>query len=169
MSCDQLPVLIECPNWANFPEYDEFLYQLFKQDFIDSQPLYEKKKVVIRKHPLVNGKEQTFFHVTSKDYKEGEERFPDPRRCERIQWIRKFIENNFCLDSCNECDGIKVWEEEYKKNKRIYLLLEEEKYIVILEKRENYCLLITAYYLDYPHTLDKLLKKYNAYIKQKAP
>lgn len=169
MSCNQLPALVLCENWANFNAYDEILYKIFKQDFIDTQPLYEGKKVVIRKHPLVEGKEQTFFHITSKDYKENEERCPDPRRCERIKWIKKFIENNFCLDDCEECEGIKVWEESYKKNQRIYLLLEEEKYLVILERRETYCLLITAYYLDYTHSLEKVLKKYNAYIKQKAP
>jgi hypothetical protein len=67
------------------------------------------------------------------------------------------------------CDGIKVWEEDYKTNQRIYLLLEEERYIVIIERRETYCLLITAYYLDYDHSLRKLLAKYDAYIKQNAP
>lgn len=169
MSCNQLPNLIICENWADFNKYDDILYQIFKRDFIDSQPLYENKKVFIRKHPLVNNREQAYFHITSKDYKENEERCPDPRRCERIAWVRKFIENDFCLDECDICDGIKVWEEPYKTNKRIYLFLEEEKYVVIIERRETYCLLITAYYLDYEHTLTKLLQKYNAYIRQNAP
>lgn len=168
MGCNQLPELVICENWAKFNEYDELLYLIFKRDFIDSKPLYENKEVVIRRHPLVNGKEQTFYHVTSKDYKKNEERYPDPRRCERIKWIRKFIENNFCIDDCDLCNGLKIWEEPYKTNQRIYFLFEEERYVIIIEKRENYCLLITAYYLDYDHSLDKLVKKYNAYIKQKA-
>ncbi len=171
MSCNQLPSLVVCENWAKFDDYDNIIYQIFKRDFIDSSPTYENKKVVIRRHPLVGDKEQTFFHVTSKDYdyNKSEDRCPDPRRCERIKWIRKFIENDFCLDDCSECDGIKVWEEPYKTNERIYLLLEEENYIVIIERRETYFLLITAYYLEHSHSLRKLLKKYNAYIKQKAP
>ena len=169
MSCEQLPELITCNNWAEFKTYDELLYQIFKRDFIDSKPTFENKEVWIRRHPLVDDKEQTFFHITSKDYKENEDRLPDPRRCERIAWVRKFIENNFCIDDCTICDGIKVWEEDYKSNKRIYLLLEEERYIVIIERRETYCLLITAYYIDYDHSLRKLLAKYSAYIKQNAP
>lgn len=169
MECNELPELIVCENWSKFDEYDELLYQIFKHDFIDSKPLYEDKEVIIRKHPLVNDKEQTYFHITSKDYNQNEERYPDPRRCERIKWVRTFIENDFCIDSCNLCDGLKVWEEPYKTNQRIYLLFEEERYIVIIERRETYCLLITAYYLDYEHSLNKLIKKYNAYIKQKAP
>ena len=169
MSCDQLPELVVCENWAEFDTYDNKLYQIFKRDFIDSHPLYEGKDVVIRRHPIVDDREQTFYHITSKDYHVNVERCPDPRRCERIAWVRKFIENNFCIDDCDICEGIKVWEEKYKSNKRIYLLLEEEKFIVIIERRETYCLLITAYYLDYEHSLIKLLKKYNAYIKQNAP
>ena len=168
MECNQLPKLVVCENWAKFDEYDEVLYRIFKRDFIDSRPLYENKEVVIRRHPLVNNKEQTFFHITSKDYKENEERYPDPRRCERIEWIRKFIENNFCIGSCNMCDGLKIWEEPYKTNQRIYLLFEEVRFIVIVERRENYCLLITAYYIDYEHSLKKLLKKYDIYKAKNA-
>ena len=169
MSCEQLPELVICNNWAEFKNYDDILYQIFKRDFIDSKPMFENKEVLIRRHPLVDEREQTFFHITSKDYKENEERCPDPRRCERIAWVRKFIENDFCLDDCSMCDGIKVWEEDYKTNQRIYLFLEEERYIVIIERRETYCLLITAYYLDYDHSLRKLLAKYDVYIKQNAP
>lgn len=39
--------------------------------------------------------------------------------------------------------------------------------MVILERRERYNMLITAYYLDYPHSLEKQLKKYNYYQKTK--
>ena len=169
MSCEQLPSLVICNNWAEFQNYDNILYQIFKRDFIDSKPIFENKEVLIRRHPLVDEREQTFFHITSKDYKENEERCPDPRRCERIAWVRKFIENDFCLENCDRCDGIKVWEENYKTNQRIYLLLEEERFIVIIERRKTYCLLVTAYYLYYDHSLRKLLAKYDAYIKQNAP
>lgn len=168
MGCNQMPELMMCDDWAKFDEYDELLYQIFKRDFIDSRPLYEHKEVGIRKHPMVNDKEQTFFHITSKDYNKNDERCPDPRRCERIGWIRKFIENDFCVDSCNLCNGLKIWEEAYKTNQRIYLLFEEERYVVIIERRKTYFLLITAYYLDYNHSLNKLIKRYNTYEKQKA-
>ena len=169
MSCEQLPPLVVCENWAEFEKYDEILYQILKHDFIESKPQFESKNVVIRRHPKVNEREQTFFHITSKDYKENEERCPDPRRCERIAWVRKFIENNFCIDDCEVCEGIKIWEESYAANERVFLLLENERYVVILERRETYFLLVTAYYLDYNHSLRKMVKKYNAYTKQNAP
>lgn len=89
---------------------------------------------------------------------------PDFRRCERIRWVRKFIENYKCnLAECKECDGIKVWEEDYHGNPRVHILLEEERYMVVVEKREKYCLLITAFYFEQDHKLRKKLKKYQKY------
>ncbi len=43
---------------------------------------------------------------------------------------------------------------------RVNLLLEEERFIVIVELRDKYNLLITAFYIDYEHTMKKKLKKY---------
>ena len=41
--------------------------------------------------------------------------------------------------------------------------------VELIERRKTYCLLVTAYYLYYDHSLRKLLAKYDAYIKQNAP
>ena len=51
-------------------------------------------------------------------------------------------------------EGMKVWE--------------EEKYMVVIEKRKTYCLLITAFYIEREHTLQKKLKKYYQYKKDKV-
>ena len=160
--CKWLPPLVPCSNWAEFNNYENRIYNIFVKDFVQDNPLFENKPVVIRVHPKENGKEQTFYHITSSEYIPNEKRYPDAKRCERIRWPRAFIENYQCDPSkCISCSGIKYWEEPYGSNHRIYLLFEEEKYVVILERRMNYILLITAYYLDYPNTLNKLLKKYN--------
>ena len=85
----------------------------------------------------------------------------------RMWWIRAFIENYNCDSSlCEECDGVKVWREPFKSRTRVHILLEEERYVVILEEREKYFLLITAFYLDYDNALQKQLKHYEQY-KQK--
>ncbi len=51
---------------------------------------------------------------------------------------------------------------------RVHFLFEEERYLVILEKRKTYNLLITAYYLEYDNALEKQLKHYNQFKKQKT-
>lgn len=172
MECKWLPELIPCENLSEFALYEQQIYQLFRQDFIETHPLFENKRVQIRKLPYVNGYEQAFYHVTSSEYLHDEQRFPDLRRCERIKWVRAFIENYGCDPAlCEDCDGIKVWDEPKGSNTRVHLLFEEEKYMVILERRKEYVLLITAYYFDYNNTLEKQLKQYRKYApkRQDAP
>lgn len=144
--------------------YQEALYSIFKSDFIDSRPELEGKRVVIRRHPIEFGKEEAFFHVTCQDYKKDGERLPDLRRCERIRWVRAFIENYDCdPELCLECEGIKVWSEPYRKYSRMHILLEEERYMVVVERRETYCLLVTAFYLEHDHALEKKLRHFQMY------
>lgn len=109
MRCEWLPELMPCDNWADFASYEEKLYQIFSMDFIQTQPQFKNKPVIIRRHPMVDDREQTFFHVITKDDSSKNDRFLDPKRCERIRWIRAFIENYDCDPTkCEACSGIKV-------------------------------------------------------------
>lgn len=160
-----LPALEYFDDYGNdWTTYESALYSIFKGDFIDSHPLFKNIRVSVKHYPIEYGKEEAFFHTTCKDYTGDGERVPDFRRCERIRWIRAFIENYDCDSSkCDDCDGVKVWSEPYKSKTRIHLLLEEERYMVVLEKRDGYYLLITAFYLDYDNALMKQLKHYAQY------
>ena len=156
-----LPNLEYYEQYNSWPEYQNALYEIFKSDFINDKPIFKGKRVNIRKYPTEHGIEEAFFHITCQDYLKNGNRVPDFRRCERIRWVRAFIENYNCA-RCQECDGIKIWSEPYKNTFREHLLLEEERYIVILEQRNNYYLLITAFYLEHDHTLNKQLQRFNA-------
>ncbi len=159
-----LPELLYYNNFNSWSEYQDVLYEIFREDFIKSCPIFENKKVNIRKEPIEFGKEEAFFHITCQDYSKNGNRNPDLRRCERIRWVRKFIEEYKCDSTlCNDCNGIKLWVEPYHSRSRIHILLEEEKYMVVLERRKNYILLITAFYFEWENALKKKLKKYNMY------
>lgn len=54
-----------------------------------------------------------------------------------------------------------VWSTPYKGHSRVKMLLEDEQYLVVLERREKYCLLITAFYVDQEHRLEKLRKEFD--------
>ncbi|MBE5035800.1 hypothetical protein [Gallibacter intestinalis] len=169
MECKWLPELIYYNDFDSCEEYKAALYKIFCDDLKNSTLTLDGLKIQIRYHPKENNMEEAFYHVTCQDYNKDKDRAPDFRRCERIKWIRKFIENINCNEpDCEDCEGIKVWEEKYKSNKRIHILLEEERYIVVLEKRPKYILLITAFYIEHDHFLDKKIKQYNRYKAKNA-
>ena len=158
-----IPELILYEDYKNdWKSYEAMLYGVFEEDFIKSKPRFEGKQVNIRKHPMAFDKEEAFHHITCKDYKKDSNRVPDFRRCERIRWVRSFIENYNCdPTNCSDCDGIKLWEEVEGTKKRVHMLLEEERFVVVLERRDTYCLLVTAYYIEYENNLKKILRRYN--------
>lgn len=164
-----LPSLNPYDFEEDYKIYESRLYKKYRADFIDSHPLYETKIVKVRFQPIIDGYEESFIHFTCKKYENVEAREPDFKRCERLHWIRKVIENYLCKESCAEvCSGILIWEEPYKMYSRVHFLFEDERYLVIIEKRETYNLLITAYYLEYDNALEKQLKHYAQYKKAKG-
>lgn len=163
-NCCALTDIIDFNYYKDWKSYEEKLYSIFAQDFLLNRPSFKEKNVFIRKHPRVFNKDQTFFHITSKDFKgdDPNNRIPDLRRCERIHWIRPMIEIERYMQCNNHC--LKIWIEEIRGRKRIHILNEDDRFMVVLEERKNYFLLITAYYIEYRHTLKKKLKKYQEYI-----
>ena len=110
---DALPHLVLLNDYGG--DWDRFLkavYAYFKQDFIDSRPVFNGRRLGLKRHPVIHNKEATFWHFTSEGEVEAE-RTPDFRRCERIRWPKPLI-NQSPLQG--EANGIKVW-----KNKRVRL------------------------------------------------
>jgi hypothetical protein len=106
ISCNWLPELIPYGEDISFPEYFDVLYEIFRADFIISKPIYRSLPVNIRKEPREkDGREHAFIHLTHEDIdkkgKNPNDRIPDLRRCERIKWPKKVIENFFCNDKCD--------------------------------------------------------------------
>ncbi len=121
--------------------YLDAIYQCFKKDFLDPvarQALfYDGQRIALRRHPLVRGKEASFWHLISTGDIE-EERIPDIDRCERISWARALIDNA-------GDPSIKRFENRRGSNTNICLWLECSDYLVVLGKRSGYLLLLTAY------------------------
>lgn len=156
-----LPPLVLFEDYeGSWDRYLEALYDYFRKDFIESQPSYGGVKLALKRHPIVQGKEATFWHLISEGSGEAD-RIPDIRRCERIRWPRPIIENG-------NAPLIKAWENERKGEKRICLWLENQDYLVILAKRKNYILPWTAYMVTQPHQKRKLQHEYEAYKKAGA-
>jgi hypothetical protein len=140
---------------GDWERYFAVLYSCFKRDFVDSKPLYKGTRLGLKKHPIIQGKEATFWHLISEG-KVEEDRVPDMRRCERICWARPIIEH--CDDG-----AVKTWENVRDGGKRILLWLEEFEYLVILSERNGYTLIWTAFTVTRSHQKAKLQREYEAF------
>lgn len=149
------PLVLFSEYEGNWERYLEAIYNYFKQDFIDNRPYFRGRRLGLKKHPLEQGKEATFWHFIQEGPSEND-RIPDIRRCERIRWPNPVIENAYE-------PVIKIWENKRNNDKRILLWLEGQEYLVILAERKGYLLPWTAYLVIEEHRKKKLQKEYEAF------
>ncbi len=156
-----LPSLVLFNDYnGDWDAYLEAIYGYFKQDFVNSKPVFRGKRLGLKCHPLTQGKEATFWHMIQQGDREAD-RTPDFRRCERIRWPKPIIEHD-------GDDGIKVWWNQRRGEQRICLWFEQENYLVILADRGSYILPWTAYLVEQPHRQRKLQKEYEEYCRKSS-
>jgi hypothetical protein len=158
---DWLPELVTLESCGgNWDQYLNLIYGYFKIDWLDSRPTYEGKRVGLRKHPVVKGKESTFWHLISEGPNE-DDRIPDLRRCERIRWVRPIIEN------VGLHTDILVWKQNRRGNTNVAIALQDFSYIVFLGERTsltgNYLIPLTAYSVASAHQRERYRKEWQEY------
>jgi len=158
-----LPELLLLENHqGNFALYNDAVYAVFRNDFVKNKPVFENKKLALKRHPLIDGKEYTYYHFTHSGNVETE-RTPDLRRMERIGFPKPMID-------FSDNQNLKVWQNQRGTKERILILHETERYLVVLDDRKNYILPWTAYLVEHDNQLRRLLAEYEQYIKkQESP
>lgn len=145
---------------GDWKEYVERIYAWFYNDFIASQPVFEQRRCVCKRHPQIRGKAATFWHLISEGRTE-DDRTPDLRRCERIRWPRQVIERP-------PADGVLVWRSDRSGDRdRVVIALADFSYVVVLADRTEYFVLWTAYCVERKHRRGKLRKEYERYTARK--
>jgi hypothetical protein len=156
-----LPPLVLKRDFHNeMPAYIEAIYAIFKRDFIDSRPEFQGKRLGLKRIPLQNGKEATFWHLITEGERE-KDRTIAINRCERIAWPAPVIRHS-------EDPEIRCWENRRGSETRILLWLVADDYLVVLSKRDGYLLPWTAYPLTYENSKRKLEKEYEAFKKARG-
>jgi len=171
--CKWLTPIITLEQYdKSWEKYNNKLYEIFVRDFIDNVLFFENKKVKVRINPKQDNYEHAFIHLTcisTKMSDDPNDRIPDLKRCERLEWNREIIENYICQDNCIGCKKILYYEHYYKNNVRVTLVFVDVRFKVILEKRSNYILLITGYYIEFNHTLRREIYRAKLFEQQKTP
>lgn len=140
--------------------YLDALYERFAEDFVRSKPSFQGQQLALKRHPLSEGREATFWHMISEGRDESN-RTIDAERSERIPWARAVIENA-------DDPRVLVWENMRGSERRICLWLEEHEYVVILADRGGYLLPWTAYTVTQPHRKRKFRKEYEEWLRSQA-
>lgn len=72
-------------------QFVDTLYTYFTKDFIEFPPFFRQTKLGLKRYPLRDGKEATFYHMTTCGHDE-DSRTLEPKRCERLRWAKPVIE-----------------------------------------------------------------------------
>lgn len=157
--------LVLCEDFSEYTSYEDRLYLIFKEYYEKNNLFYKGIPVRMKHYPPDYIPKTGFYHLICENYQHtGNEsdRSPNLSRCSRIKWPKTIIE--YCSQNCL---SLYIWENERKGKRNILLYCPEIDYLVVLGKRRDYLLLITAYPIEYENKRKDLLKEYTDYCKNK--
>jgi hypothetical protein len=140
---------------AKFKEYIGHIYERFLLTFIKLKPTFLGKPISVRRTPEFDGKHYGFWHIVSESVDSGreEDRIPNLRRCERIEWI------GFVISNAANKDKILCWIKYHTQSeRRVHLYLADHRFLVVLAERDSFYVLVTAFYIERDHTHTKKLR-----------
>ncbi len=153
--------MIDFESCCQTDEIIEFLYSIFKNDFIDTS-CYLANTIYIdpQPHKKIDDKEEIFWHVITR--KDRGLRNLDKHRATRIRWIKPIILNH-------NHEKIKMFYYFEDTGKiRLYLWAFEVDFVVILQKLgaiSSY--LVTSFYIDNQKKRDVFERKFKDYQSKK--
>ncbi len=148
-----------CATNGDWADVVAALYAVFQQDFCANPPRVDGRPIWWQRR-MCDGYEETFWHLITRDDAAAANRLFDPRRAERLSWCGAILRN------CTAPE-IKRWRYRESDGKvRLYLWLETEDYVVVLQHRDlrsgagRVYFLVTAYHVDGEGRRRHLQKKY---------
>ncbi len=141
------PELIEFSGRTEeWKAYEESLFEVFKKTIVEDKLRFQGLPVNPRRFPEEKGKHFTFWHLITEGEKE-EDRTPDFQRCKRIGWVSWIIKN------CENESIISYWESRRGSSKNWVIWYEKGQFAVVLAKRSQYFVLLSAYQVTDPRRI----------------
>lgn len=139
------------PLQSTLEEYLDSLFGFFLQTLIH-RPLSWKSDgllVSFRRYAEVNGRYASFWHLVSGGSQTDTERDVEIERCRRIGWIRPMVEA-FNQDFPDNEEHIYWWisPDPRWRGRRYGIATEGFEYVLFIEERQGYALIVTAYYVE---------------------
>ena len=158
-----LPPLVRFSEYGNWPAYVDAIYEFYLNDFVRSRFTVGCKPLKMRRFPQTQGKDKAFWHLCGHD--EGQSEPTDFSRCERIRWPKPILLNRGDR-------SVKMWAADNFKTsngKLRVLVWFNDEYLVVLEPRADYVLLVTAYPTQYRNTIRDRERSFQARKGEKIP
>lgn len=154
-----LPPLVFLDDFPSEQEYEDELYRLFCADWIfGDPPTFRGIPIRIRNGTAIDGKDFGFWHLLTGGGNEAN----GPlllERCECISWAR-------CLIDHADTPNTRVWREGRPGRGSWLVATPDFSYVVILDERGDYLLLVTAYPEERQRRRDKRRKAYETYVRE---
>lgn len=152
-----LPPMLTVMPWRS--DTYEALYVVFRRDLLRGDLSYRGFNVWFYPDTEEEGKETIFWHLTSREDESQNPpvRLPDPRRCERLNWVRPMIFRCPCATG-----DLLDWDHEEGNGPiKTYIWIHRHDFVIILKKLpDGRRRLITSYHLDSEHQRRKMRKKW---------
>ncbi|MDO4887224.1 MAG: hypothetical protein Q3979_00725 [Actinomycetaceae bacterium] len=153
--------------------YLERLYSKFRQDLIERSIRWKRNNayVRLRREPEIKGRHAIFWHIVSGGSNNEPDRTLDPERCRRIHWIRLLVEQ-FNIDHPQKSTELHWWisdDPRWQKEPRYVLATLDYDYVVIIQEKRTYALLVTAYYVETPRRRAKFREQHDRYWQKQEP
>lgn len=148
----------------------EILYQQFLDDLVLRRLPWKNDglQVSLRRHPEIDGRHAIFWRIVSGGTGSEQSRSLEPGRCARLHWIRIIVE--IFNSEFPEEKEIRWWIDKKRTSKPRYVITRPEfDYIVVIEQRVGYALLVTAYYAEQEHRRKKLKREHDNFWTQQKP
>lgn len=163
------PLCLFEDHGSDWTRYEEYLYGLFRRDFLVRPPRIGRETVRINTAPVVNGKEESFWHLVTeeetviRDGRAIRDRVPHFRRCERICWPGAILRQG-------EGERVRVWQERRADGLRIVHALPDFSYLVSIAVRQHGKLfLATAFPVELSGRRERLRKQYERFQREGIP
>lgn len=159
------------PKASSNEEIVNALYEVFLRDLAHAELIWRPSAVPLslRREPEVDGRHAIFWHIVSGGSSIETDRTIDPERCKRIGWIRPMIDR-FNADYPTE-DQLHWWKspDPRWRDRRYGIATQSFDYVLFVDERPSYALLVTAYYVDRERRRLKFKHEHDEYWKKQEP
>lgn len=158
----QPPELILMSDFPGWQAYEDAVYAIYLETVAHARLRFRGCPLRVRFHPMAKHKGYGFWHLISEApdqrNRNEDDRIPDLRRCERINWVA------WCIRNADVgSPGFSWWENMRRSETHVVIWAERHDYAVVLAKRKTrqgvrFYLLKTAFCL-WPHNVRKFIRE----------